>query len=266
MAAILDGVKNVVAAKAAAAAGDYIRFLGSAASGGRSGDWRDKMNRPGKASNRREAGSKFTTENLTYPLNVEGDPQQGHFIMFMINVQDDAILKAQKDIRRLQNVINELADLDLEGFAGGSLDTAMTELDEKTRKIKNLVGYDPVFKEADFNCTHYTAPFKEQCADVIIAGGSVNWGDGDDIAFILDKLKSWLKPGGRLFMRGAPGGYDNDAGLDWFVWSAKDIHYYADLLDFKLIGDIKIEFNEKGTLNTRKMPHRYVWCYGRPNE
>jgi len=30
-------------------------------------------------------------------------------------------------------------------------------------------------------------------------------------------------------MRGAPGGYDNDAGLDWFVWSAKDIHYYADL-------------------------------------
>lgn len=132
-------------------------------------------------------------------------------------------------------------------------------------KIKNLVGYDPVFKEADFNCTHFTAPFKEQCADVIIAGGSVNWGDRDDIAFILVKLKSWLKPGGRLFMRGAPGGYDNDAGLDWFVWSAKDIHYFADLLDFELDGDIKIEYNEDTPLKTRKMPHRYVWCYKRKN-
>ena len=111
-------------------------------------------------------------------------------------------------------------------------------------KIQNLIGYDPVFKQADIKCTHYTAPFKEQCADVIIAGGSVNWGDKDDISFILVKLKSWLKPGGRLFIRGAPGGYDNDAGLDWFVWSAKDIHYFANLLDFELIGDIKIEYNE----------------------
>ena len=66
-------------------------------------------------------------------------------------------------------------------------------------------------------------------------------------------------------MRGAPGGYDNDAGLDWFVWSAKDIHYFANLLDFELIGDIKIEYNENTPLKTRKMPHRYVWCYGRKN-
>ena len=35
---------------------------------------------------------------------------------------------------------------------------------------------------------------------------------------------------------------------------------------FELIGDIKIEYNENTPLKTRKMPHRYVWCYGRKNE
>ena len=109
MAAILDGVKNVVAARANAAAGGYIKVAGGLLSGGRSGDWRSKMNRPGQQSWTKEAGSKFTTENLTYPINVEGDPQQGHFIMFMINVQDDAILKAQKERRELEQTINEMA-------------------------------------------------------------------------------------------------------------------------------------------------------------
>ena len=147
MAAILDGVKNVVAARANAAAGGYIKVAGGLLSGGRSGDWRSKMNRPGQQSWTKEAGSKFTTENLTYPINVEGDPQQGHFIMFMINVQDDAILKAQKERRELEQTINEMAEDDLEGFAGGHLDTAMdamTKLDEKTRKRKNLVGSNQV--------------------------------------------------------------------------------------------------------------------------
>ena len=63
-------------------------------------------------------------------------------------------------------------------------------------KIKNLIGYDPVFKEADIKCGHFDAPFKTECADVILALGSVNWGNHDDIANMLIKLKSWLKPGG----------------------------------------------------------------------
>ena len=34
---------------------------------------------------------------------------------------------------------------------------------------------------------------------------------------------------------------------------------------FELDGDIKIEYNEDTPLKTRKMPHRYVWCYKRKN-
>lgn len=129
-------------------------------------------------------------------------------------------------------------------------------------KIKNLVGYDPVFEEADIKCDHYTAPFASNCADVILALGSVNWGSHDDIAHMLIKLKSWLKPGGRLYMRGAPGGYKNDSGLEWFQWGTKEINYFADLLDFT-VERTALEYNTTGTLQTREWPHRYVWVYRR---
>ena len=39
---------------------------------------------------------KFSTENLAYPLNVEGDPQQGHYISFHARVINPAKLKAYK--------------------------------------------------------------------------------------------------------------------------------------------------------------------------
>ena len=138
---ILDGVVGAAGAIITRAATDYIKVAGLDLSGGRSGDWRAKMNRPGQQSYTREAANSFTTQNITYPINVEGDPQQGHFIMFMINVQDDAILKAQKDIRRLQQVNKEL-----EAFGGFGPENAasgpspMTQLDELTRKIKNPIG------------------------------------------------------------------------------------------------------------------------------
>jgi len=129
-------------------------------------------------------------------------------------------------------------------------------------KIKNLIGYDPVFKEADIKCGHFDAPFKTECADVILALGSVNWGNHDDIANMLIKLKSWLKPGGRLYMRGAPGGYKNDQGLTWFQWGTKEIDQFARLMDFT-VERVEIEYNTSGTLKSREWPHRYVWLYRR---
>tara|TARA_B110000858_G_scaffold198080_1_gene262457 strand:- start:2871 stop:3443 length:573 start_codon:yes stop_codon:yes gene_type:complete len=133
-------------------------------------------------------------------------------------------------------------------------------------KIPNLVGYDPAFKEADIMCGHFDAPFQPECADVILALGSVNWGNSDDVAHMLIKIKSWLKPGGRLYMRGAPGGYKSDKGLQWFQWGMKEINYFARLMDFD-IEWVQIEHNitgpDGGTLSDRYWPHRYVWCYKR---
>jgi len=42
---------------------------------------------------------KFSTTNLTYPLNVEGDPQQGHYISFFARVIDNGQLTAVKDAK-----------------------------------------------------------------------------------------------------------------------------------------------------------------------
>ena len=130
MAAILDGVKNVVAAQAAGQAGQYIKVTGGLLSGGLSGDWRNKMNKPGGESGTREAASEFTTQNLSYPENVEGDPQQGHFIMFMINVQDDAKLKTMKQEKRSRFV-------DAMNYDASSGMKGMTSIAELTRKKAN---------------------------------------------------------------------------------------------------------------------------------
>jgi hypothetical protein len=43
----------------------------------------------------RAAQTRFTTENLAYPLDVEEDPRQGHYIFFNINVQNKAKVAKQ---------------------------------------------------------------------------------------------------------------------------------------------------------------------------
>ena len=99
-----------------------------------------------------------------------------------------------------------------------------------------------------------------------MALGSINWGDHDDIAQMLIKVKSWLKPGGRLYMRGAPGGYKSDRGLQWFQWGLKQVHEFASLMDFE-VEWCELEYNttgpDVGTLPERLWPHRYVWLYRR---
>jgi len=52
--------------------------------------------------------TKFTTQNITYPLNVEGDPMQGHYIMFMINEADSATLHAEKSGMTAKDVAKNL--------------------------------------------------------------------------------------------------------------------------------------------------------------
>jgi hypothetical protein len=39
--------------------------------------------------------TRFTTDNLAYPINVEGDPMQGHYILFSAREQDPAKLKTK---------------------------------------------------------------------------------------------------------------------------------------------------------------------------
>jgi hypothetical protein len=51
---------------------------------------------PLKIGTNKAPPGKYTTENLAYPLNVEGDPQQGHYISFYARIKEPAKLKAFK--------------------------------------------------------------------------------------------------------------------------------------------------------------------------
>ena len=56
-----------------------------------------------------QSGGKYTTENLAYPEAVEGDPMQGHYIIFEILKQNKAEFTAKKAKAMMNNVTNQLA-------------------------------------------------------------------------------------------------------------------------------------------------------------
>jgi len=71
-------------------------------------------------------GTKYATENLSFPLNVEGDSQEGHYIIFTVKEQNRARLKAFKPKQGAsrEDIANEL------GVGGGG--QFMTHKERKT--------------------------------------------------------------------------------------------------------------------------------------
>ena len=67
---------------------------------------KDGNNNPNSAAMQQK--TKFTTQNITYPINVEGDPMQGHYIMFMVNEANSATLHAEKIGMNTKNVAKRL--------------------------------------------------------------------------------------------------------------------------------------------------------------
>ena len=64
-------------------------------------------NSPGAAMQNQ---SNFYTKNLQYPLNVEGDPQQGHYMLFMINQRNGetkAAVNRSKNMDKINKTINK---------------------------------------------------------------------------------------------------------------------------------------------------------------
>ena len=98
---IIDGLKNAVAANTARAANNVavngLRSIASSVFG-------VNLNPTNPAAKLEKRKTKFTTTMLQYPANVEGDDQQGHYIMFEILAQDKAKLKARKDLQVAKNV------------------------------------------------------------------------------------------------------------------------------------------------------------------
>ena len=91
--AILDGLKNAVAANTARAANNVaVNGLHSLVGDVFGVDL--STNPAGKLTNR---PTKYSTKSLAYPAGVEGDDMQGHYIIFEILTQNKAKLTAAKN-------------------------------------------------------------------------------------------------------------------------------------------------------------------------
>jgi hypothetical protein len=101
--AILDGLKNAVAANVARSANNVaVNGLRSIA-GNVFGVDLNPTNPAAQLTNR---PTRFTTTMLQYPANVVGDDMQGHYIIFEILVQDKAKLKADRDVKKLKIIMD----------------------------------------------------------------------------------------------------------------------------------------------------------------
>ena len=124
--AILDGLKNAVTANVTRSANKV------AVNGLRNivGDvFGVDLNPTNPAAALTNRPTKFTTENLAYPAGVEGDDQQGHYIIFEILEQDKAKLKAKKGTNRIAE-LKEIADGE---FEVGNVGAA-----QRKEAVKNL--------------------------------------------------------------------------------------------------------------------------------
>ena len=88
--------------------------------------------------------------------------------------------------------------------------------------IKNLVGIDPAFEEADFHGTieEYQS---DELFDVAFCLGSINFGNEAKIRLEIEKIISLLKPNGRIYWRCNPARADHDSEkceeINFFDWS-----------------------------------------------
>ena len=88
--------------------------------------------------------------------------------------------------------------------------------------IKNLVGIDPAFDQADFKGT--IEEFEtDQLFDVAFCLGSINFGDEAKIRLEIEKIISLLKPSARIYWRCNPARTDHDSSkcedINFFNWS-----------------------------------------------
>lgn len=123
-------------------------------------------------------------------------------------------------------------------------------------RIPNLLGIDLVNPAADLVCDMCEAPIKDGTIDVVLALGSVNFGDAAQIERTLTVLVRWLTPNGVLVMRGNPG-EPLDPRIRVFPWSKAAIELFAGRLGLSVL-DIS---EERCEMHDGRRRRRLFWRY-----
>jgi len=134
--------------------------------------------------------------------------------------------------------------------------------------IQNLIGFDQEpFPFADLHGNIGQMLFRPESADVIMALGSVQFGDKEFVKSNIAKLNRWLKPGGFMIMR---------TMKDWFrreeypfmdehyIWSHEDIEEIGKENSLKLVKGIWTEEIRKPS--GRLTSTRLAWWWQKEGE
>jgi len=96
--------------------------------------------------------------------------------------------------------------------------------------VKNVVGIDPAFDQADYKCTieEYQPT---RLFDVATCLGSINFGNEDIIERQIDKVVSCLNLKSRIYWRLNPGRRDHDnkecSNIPFFPWTFEKLNVFA---------------------------------------
>jgi len=114
-------------------------------------------------------------------------------------------------------------------------------------KIKNLIGIDPAFDEADYKVT--INQFKtDQKFDVAFCLGSINFGQGDKIISEINSVVKLLNKESRIYWRCNPGRKDHGnlecQQIDFFPWTFEVHKKFSNYFGFECV-DLKLDSNHR---------------------
>ena len=102
-------------------------------------------------------------------------------------------------------------------------------------RLKNVVGIDPAFDEADVKCTIEEFNSDEKF-DVALCLGSINFGTEEVITKQIAKVVSLLNPSAKIFWRCNPGRRDHGNEfvnqINFFPWTFEKLQEFATLHGF----------------------------------
>jgi len=111
--------------------------------------------------------------------------------------------------------------------------------------IKNLIGFDQEpFPYADLQMSIQEANFRKESADVALCLGSIQFGDLETVDKDLERVLSWVKPGGYIIMRVMQ---DHVKGMDYpgahshYIWDGDDIKYFTDKYNLSIYKEVQRE-------------------------
>jgi SAM-dependent methyltransferase len=113
--------------------------------------------------------------------------------------------------------------------------------------VKNVIGIDPVFEEADIKTTieNYVP---DRMFDAAACFGSINFGNKEDIKRQISAVVKCLKPKGRIYWRVNPGHKDHLSemckGIDFYPWSLEELDEMAHDFGFEQKNAVK-ELNDR---------------------